>query len=107
MSSFEKRLETRFDEAIDKVFGKKAEEVEWSFYLRVALAIYLLVTLMASVYSPDFVSLTIITVGLFSLQNPFYITRRTYRVLTLITLSSFVCTAAWLIYFHSEEADNA
>jgi len=81
--------------------------VDWGFYLRVALAIYLLVTLMASFYSPDFISLTIITVGLFSQQNPFYVSRRIYRVLSYLPLGSLLCTAAWLLYLHSEEADNA
>lgn len=75
--------------------------------MTLTLAIYMIVTLMASVYSPDFISMTIIAVGLFSLQHPFYITRQIYRVLCLITLFSFFCTAAWLVYFHNEEADNA
>ena len=81
--------------------------MNWKSYLRVFLAIYFLVTLMASIYSPDFISLTIITVGFFSMHDPLYITRRIFRLLLVLTLVSFLSTVTWLVYFHSEEADNA
>lgn len=74
--------------------------------MKVTLAVYLLVTMMASIYNPDFISMTIITVGLFSVQHPLYITRRIYRVLCAITFLSFFYTFAWLVYFHDENADN-
>lgn len=70
--------------------------LDWCLILKCTLGVYLIVTMMLSFYHPDFIALSIISVGLFGMQHPLYISRRHFRIMTLIVFLSMFGTIWWL-----------
>ena len=55
---------------------------------------------------PDFLSLVVISLGYFSLELPSYITRRTFRMLVLIALVSFLYDLIFLLFIRDVQAED-
>jgi len=55
---------------------------------------------------PDFLSLVVITLGMFAMECPSYITRRTFRMLVGLALLTFVYDLVFLIFVRNVEAED-
>ena len=79
----------------------------WELVTQVTLGIYLMLTCFAMFLRPDFMSLTVCCLGIYSVENPENITRALFRYLVVFSAISFVYDLAYLVFIHSSEAIDA
>ena len=81
-------------------------EVPWAELTKAALLVYFGLTMLSMIARPDFLSLVVITLGMFAMECPNYITRRTFRMLVGLSLLTFVYDLVFLIFVRNVEAED-
>ena len=114
----EKNLEKVFDNYALKVHAivapslkqdqvSHADHIHWDKALLGCLWTYLLLTVIASLARPDFMSLTAISLAFLVLHFPTQHGRRTFRMITVFLVITFVYDLLWLFILRSSEAEDA
>lgn len=57
-------------------------------------------------YRPDFMSMTAVSIGIYSVMNPQNITRTLFRLLVVFVFTTFIYDVIFLIFIHNAEADD-
>ena len=98
----------RFD-VISKKLATKAgqKEIPWALATQVSLFIYFLLTCFAMFHRADFVSLTVVGVGIYVIDNPQNVTPKTFRGLVLAIVCSWVYDLIYLLFLknNAKEAE--
>jgi hypothetical protein len=108
--NFEVDLEKKFNDKIKPVIKildyKDYLEVPWAEWTKNVLIVYFVLTALSMIARPDFLSLVVISLGYFSLELPSYITRRTFRMLVLIAIVSFLYDLIFLLFIRDSQAED-
>lgn len=103
----EKNMEAKLDKFAQDMAQKRGyNEVPWEKLMRAVLLIYLCLTVLAMFYRPDFLSMTCISIGIYGVQLPHNMTRRTFRMLVVFLFLSFIYDLVFLVFIHNSEADD-
>ena len=104
---FELNLQRQLDEKAN-IIAKQYQltEVPWAELTKAALLVYFGLTMLSMIARPDFLSLVVITLGMFAMECPSYITRRTFRMLVGLALLTFVYDLVFLIFVRNVEAED-
>ena len=81
-------------------------EVPWAELTKAALLVYFGLTMLSMIARPDFLSLVVITLGIFAMECPNYITRRTFRMLVGLALLTFVYDLVFLLFIRDVQAED-
>lgn len=103
----EKKLESTFDQSADQIARKYGyPSVPYESLTQVVLLTYLVITSFAMFYRPDFMSMTAIMIGIYSIKNPQGIKRSVFRMLVVFLLISFFYDFVFLVILHDSDADD-
>jgi len=104
---FEVDLEKKFnDQALALARNYNITEIPWADLTRAVLTIYFVLTVLSMITRPDFLSLVIITLGMFALECPTYVSRRAFRMLVLMSLVTFVYDIIFLFFIRDVQAED-
>ena len=78
----------------------------WAELTKAALLVYFGLTMLSMIARPDFLSLVVITLGIFAMECPNYITRRTFRMLVGLALLTFVYDLVFLLFIRDVQAED-
>ena len=79
----------------------------WELVTQITLVIYLVLTCLAMFLRPDFMSLTVCCLGIYSVETPDNITRSLFRMLVVFSVVSFVYDLIYLLFIHDSESVDA
>jgi hypothetical protein len=68
--------------------------------------IYLVLTMFAMFYRPDFMSMTACSIGIYGVAMPHGIQRKHFRMLVVFLFISFVYDLIFLVFLHDSTADD-
>ena len=71
-----------------------------------ALLVYFGLTMLSMMARPDFLSLVVISLGIFAMECPNYITRRTFRLLVAVSLVTFLYDFVFLLFIRDAQAED-
>lgn len=107
---FEVDLEKKFNDKITPIVNKLDYrdylEVPWADWTKNVLVVYFILTALSMITRPDFLSMLVISLGYFSLELPNYISRRTFRILVLVALVSFLYDLVFLLFIRNVQAED-
>jgi len=83
------------------------QSMPWELVTQITLGTLLVLTSLAMFLRPDFMSLTVCTLGIYSVQNPDNITRTLFRMLVLFSVISFLYDLVYLLFIHNSSAVDA
>ena len=88
--------------------AKKYEltELPWTELTKSALLVYFGLTMLSMMARPDFLSLVVISLGIFAMECPNYITRRTFRLLVAVSLVTFLYDFVFLLFIRDAQAED-
>jgi len=100
----------RFDAIVDVQARKRgipgSEAVPWANITKYALLIYLVVTCFSCYYRADFMSLTTIALGIYSVELPHFFRRYVFRLLVAFIFITFVYDFIHLFFIHDSREDD-
>jgi len=101
------QLQRQLDEKAN-ILAKQYQltEVPWAELTKAALFVYFGLTMLSMIARPDFLSLVVITLGLFAMELPNYITRRTFRLLVGLALLTFLYDLIFLLFVRDVQAED-
>ena len=73
---------------------------------KAALLVYFGLTMLSMIARPDFLSLVVISLGMFAMECPNYITRRTFRMLVGLALLTFLYDLVFLLFIRDVQAED-
>lgn len=103
----EKKLESSFDQQADQIARRYGySTVPYETLTKVVLLTYLVITSFAMFYRPDFMSMTAIMIGIYTVMIPHGIKRSVFRMLVIFLLISFFYDLVYLVFLHDSDADD-
>jgi hypothetical protein len=90
-------------------YDKKYDEpdsIPWAEMTEAALLVYFGLTSLSMLARPDFLSLVVISLGIFAMECPNYISRRTFRMLVAISLATFIYDLVFLLFIRDVQAED-
>ena len=81
-------------------------EDEWNKVLKYTLLVYLVLTCLACYYRADFISLTVIILGMFQVEHPEMSRRVVFRAVVACVALSFFSDLIHLLFLHDSSEDE-
>jgi len=81
-------------------------EVPWAELTKAALLVYFGLTMLSMIARPDFLSLVVITLGMFAMECPTFVSRRAFRMLVGLALLTFVYDIVFLLFVRDVQAED-
>jgi hypothetical protein len=74
--------------------------------MKYTLLIYFVITSLAMLYRPDFMSITVVAIGIYAVLNPHFIKREQFRLLVVFVFITFVYDLVFLLFLRSIEEED-
>jgi hypothetical protein len=81
-------------------------EIPWAEMTKAALLVYFGLTILSMFARPDFLSLVVISLGIFAMECPNFITRRTFRMIVAMSLATFIYDLVFLLFIRNVQAED-
>ncbi len=74
--------------------------------MKYTLLIYFVITSLAMLFRPDFMSMTVVAIGIYAVVNPHSVRREQFRLLVIFVLITFVYDLVFLLFLRSIEDED-